>query len=107
MVLWRLPKPVAGSSHIYKYRLYYGRGGVRIVGYDNERLKGDHRHLDGKESSYSFTSVDQLVSDLSDAAVRGHGAIALFCASGFQNKSTECRNCDFPYLQEGHNQLTM
>ena len=54
MVLWRLPKPVAASSHMYKYRLYYGRGGVRIVGYDNERLKGDHRHLDGKESRYSL-----------------------------------------------------
>jgi hypothetical protein len=63
MVLWRLPQPVAGSRHLYKYRLYYGRGGVRIVGYDNERPKGDHRHLDGKESPYLFTSVDQLVSD--------------------------------------------
>ncbi len=63
MVLWRLPHPVAGSRHLYKYRLYYGRGGVRIVGYDNERPKGDHRHLDGKESRYLFTSVDQLVSD--------------------------------------------
>ena len=71
MVLWRLPKPVAGSSHMYKYRLYYGGGGVRIVGYDNERLKGDHRHLDGKESSYSFTGVDQLVSDfLADVRAR-------------------------------------
>ncbi|MFZ2109651.1 MAG: DUF6516 family protein [Roseiarcus sp.] len=48
---------------MYKYRLYNGRGSVRIVGYDNERLKGGHRHLDGKESSYSFASVDQLVSD--------------------------------------------
>jgi hypothetical protein len=63
MVLWRLPQPEAGSRHFYKYRLYYGRGGVRIVGYDNERPKGDHRHLDGKESAYLFTSVDQLVSD--------------------------------------------
>jgi hypothetical protein len=24
MVLWRLPQPVAGSRHLYKYRLYYG-----------------------------------------------------------------------------------
>jgi Family of unknown function (DUF6516) len=70
MVLWRLPKPLAGSSHMYKYRLHYGRDGV-LVGYDKERLKGDHRHLDGKESSYSFTSVDQLVSDfLADVRAR-------------------------------------
>jgi hypothetical protein len=70
MVLWRLPKPVAGSSHMYKYRFYYGRGGV-LVGYDNERMKGDHRHLDGKEGRYSFTSVDHLVSDfLADVRAR-------------------------------------
>jgi hypothetical protein len=71
MVLWRLPKPVAGSSHMYKYRLYYDWSGVRIVDYDNESLKDDHRHLDGKESCYSFTSVDQLVSDfLADVRAR-------------------------------------
>jgi hypothetical protein len=44
MVLWRVPEPVAGSGHPYKYRLYFGRSGVRLVGYDNERGKGDHRH---------------------------------------------------------------
>jgi len=27
-----------------KYSLFYGRAGSRIVGYDNERDKGDHRH---------------------------------------------------------------
>ena len=37
--------------------------GVRIVGFDNERGKGDHCHIDGKESAYAFTSVDQLLED--------------------------------------------
>jgi hypothetical protein len=56
---------------MYKYRLYYDWSGVRIVDYDNERIKGDHRHLDGKEGRYSFTSVDQLVSDfLADVRAR-------------------------------------
>lgn len=63
MVLWQLPQPVIGSAHIYKYRLYYGRNGVRVVGYDNERLKGDHRHLDGDESRYEFIDVDRLIED--------------------------------------------
>lgn len=45
MVIWRVPQAVAGSRHTVKYRLYYGRDGIRIVGYDNERNKGDHRHL--------------------------------------------------------------
>lgn len=63
IVIWKLPKPVPGSWHSYKYRLYFGRNGVRIVGYDNERGKGDHRHLDGVETSYDFTSPDKLVED--------------------------------------------
>lgn len=63
MCVWRVPQPVFGSSHFYKYRLFYGRNGRRIVGYDNERGKGDHCHLDGKEYPYSFSSVDQLVDD--------------------------------------------
>jgi len=33
------------------------------VGYDNERGKGDHRHFQGKETSYKFTTVEQLVAD--------------------------------------------
>lgn len=63
MVIWRVPQPVAGCSHPYKYRLFYGRNGVRIVGYDNERGKGDHRHMDGRERRYRFTTVEALVEE--------------------------------------------
>jgi hypothetical protein len=63
MVIWRVQKPIRGSEHAYKYRLFYGRTGKRIVGYDNERPKGDHRHLDGKEEPYQFTNVETLVRD--------------------------------------------
>lgn len=63
MVIWRLPSPVSGSIHHYKYRLYFGRAGIRIVGFDNERGKGDHKHIDGVETPYVFTTVDQLVAD--------------------------------------------
>jgi hypothetical protein len=69
MVIWQTPEPVAGSRHRYKYRLYYGRAGKRLVGYDNERGKGDHRHRRGREHSYNFTTVEALVSDfLTDVA---------------------------------------
>ena len=61
--IWRVPQPVEGSAHNYKYRLFYGRAGRRLVGYDNERPKGDHRHLDGVEEPYSFTTVEDLVRD--------------------------------------------
>lgn len=63
LVIWEVPKPVLGSRHHYKYRLYYGKEGVRIVGYDNERGKGDHKHLRDTEHPYTFTTIDALVKD--------------------------------------------
>lgn len=71
MVIWRLPRAVIGCDHPYKYRLYYGRRGVRYVGYDNERGKGDHRHLGAREEIYLFQNVETLVRDfLADVEVR-------------------------------------
>ncbi len=63
MVIWSVPTPVVGSKHAYKYRLYFGRDGSRIVCFDNERGKGDHRHVDGRELPYEFRDVDRLVAD--------------------------------------------
>ena len=63
MVIWQVPRPVEGSAHAYKYRLFYGRDGVRIVGHDNERPKSDHCHLDGRERPYEFTTVAALLED--------------------------------------------
>ena len=63
MVLWRVPSPVLPSAHDLKYSLFYGRPGVREVGYDNERGKGDHRHFEGAEAEYAFTTVEQLMED--------------------------------------------
>ncbi len=63
MVIWKVPQPVPGSNHSYKYRLFYGYSGKRVVGYDNERPKGDHRHRDGKEEPYKFVDVEMLVRD--------------------------------------------
>jgi hypothetical protein len=71
MVIWRLPEPVPPTSHGFKYRLVYVREGVRIVGFDNERGKGDHCHLDGTERPYAFAGLDQLIEDfISEVAKR-------------------------------------
>jgi hypothetical protein len=43
--------------------LFYGRQGERIAGYDNERGKDDHRHIDGREKPYDFSTVEILVAD--------------------------------------------
>lgn len=63
IVVWEVPEPIEGSSHRYKYRCYFGRDGRRIVGYDNERGKGDHRHLGNREFAYDFRDIPTLVAD--------------------------------------------
>lgn len=63
MKIWQLPTASSERPHGLKYSLYYGRGGERIVGYDNERGKGDHRHYRGREEAYDFASVEQLIAD--------------------------------------------
>ncbi len=63
MVIWQLPEPSEERPHGLKYRLFYGRDGVRQVGYDNERGKGDHKHIGKVEIPYKFTTVEQLVAD--------------------------------------------
>jgi hypothetical protein len=65
--IWHVPQPVPGSKHRLKYSLFYGRRGKRLVGYDNERGKGDHRHFGDTQRPYSFSTPEQLIEDfLSD-----------------------------------------
>jgi len=63
MKIWQLAKPVRGSTHRLKYSLFYGFAGERLVGYDNEPGKGDHRHTEGKEEQYAFSTVETLMAD--------------------------------------------
>jgi hypothetical protein len=61
--VWRLDLPTTERPHSLKYSLVYGRRGERIVGYDNERGKGDHRHYRGREERYLFVSFERLLAD--------------------------------------------
>ena len=63
MVIWQLPTSNAERPHGLKYRLYFGRDGQRMVGYDNERGKGDHKHILDVEKRYKFTTAEKLVAD--------------------------------------------
>lgn len=63
MVVWRVPRPVPPAAHAFKYRLVFVRGGERLVGYDNERGKGDHKHLLGQQMVYVFVDIDRLIAD--------------------------------------------
>ena len=62
-VIWRLPRKTIDRPHGYKYRLYYGRDGVRLLGFDNERPKGDHFHRGDVEASYVFDGPEKLIDD--------------------------------------------
>jgi len=63
MTIWELPQAVAERQHALKYSLFYGRDGQRLVGYDNERGKGDHKHVGAVETRYKFVSIEKLVAD--------------------------------------------
>lgn len=63
IVVWDVPKALAGSQHTFKYRLFYGKAGERILGYDNEQPKGDHKHIGQQELRYQFVSPEQLIDD--------------------------------------------
>jgi hypothetical protein len=67
--VWLVPEPVPPSEHRFKYSFFFGRPGVRLVLFDNERGKGDHKHIREVESDYAFESVEKLTADFL-AAVR-------------------------------------
>lgn len=46
-----------------KYSLVYIHKEKRILGYDNERTKGHHKHYFDKEIPYEFENVGKLFSD--------------------------------------------
>jgi hypothetical protein len=61
--IWQLPEATAERPHGLKYSLFYGRAGKRIVGYDNETGKGDHRHYGLREEPYGFVCMERLMQD--------------------------------------------
>lgn len=72
-VVWRVPVPVGPSGHAYKYRLAYIVDGQTVVGFGNERGKGDHCHIGGIQRSYRLSvcaSSSRLLPAGSRKAVR-------------------------------------
>ena len=63
--IWHLPEKNDDYVHGFKYSLYCGLNGKTIVRYDNEKGKGDHRHIGPYETEmpYSFVSLAKLLTD--------------------------------------------
>ena len=63
LLVWRLPQPVPGSAHDFKYSLALVADGACVMRYDNENGKGDHKHVDGREVPYRFRGLAALQDD--------------------------------------------
>lgn len=63
LVVWRVPAPVRGSEHAFKYRLALIVDGACVLRYDNEAGKGDHKHIGGKQIPYTFSNPETLLID--------------------------------------------
>ncbi len=63
IVIWRVPAPLMGSFHHYKYRLAFIENDICILRYDNEAGKGDHKHYGKREFDYHFIGLDELRRD--------------------------------------------
>jgi hypothetical protein len=60
--IWKVPK----SDHYpegVKYSFFATQGGKVLVGYDNHKPKGHHRHFGGIEGPYFFAGFDKLRND--------------------------------------------
>lgn len=63
IVIWRVPSPVRGSKHAFKYRLAHVVDGVCVLRFDNETDNADHRHVGELEIPYAFVSPGRLIDD--------------------------------------------
>ena len=63
IVVWALDAPLSPCTHRFKYRLFFGTAEACRIRYDNELGKGDHRHPDGLEASYTFSTLEALLAD--------------------------------------------
>ena len=62
LVIWRVAQPIDPCTDLFKYRLYFGKNNQCFIRYDNERGKGDHRHVGQCEEHYRFESLEELVA---------------------------------------------
>ena len=64
VVIWQLPEPSDERPHGLKYRLNYCTAdGATLVRYDNEKGKGDHKHIGNEQEPYTFKDIDTLLDD--------------------------------------------
>ena len=73
MRMWRVPAAVPPSPHEFKYSLFHGRPGEVVVLFDNERGKGDHRHIGTAERKTALGRPPAAGSRVKTANARSGG----------------------------------
>ena len=63
-VTYQVPEPVPPSLHRFKDRLVFAGAGERVVGFEKERGKGDHKHIDALERPHPVSHVETQMNDL-------------------------------------------
>ena len=63
--IWKVPISEK-MPYGLKYSLVYIVKNRRVIGYDNYRHKGDHRHYLGTERPYVFQSLRKLAQDFNE-----------------------------------------
>ncbi len=64
IIIWRLSYISTERPHGLKYRLNYCLAdGSILVRYDNKKGKADHKHIEGVQLLYEFSSIRQLLLD--------------------------------------------
>lgn len=74
VAIWHVSQPIPPSAHGFKYRLAYVVAGQCVVRYDNERGKGDHRHVGSVTTPYTFSTPEQLMADFNADITRWNDA---------------------------------
>lgn len=57
---------ILGSQHQYKYSLAYIVDNICVMRYDNERGKGDHKHIGDREYPVKFTTIKNLIASFQE-----------------------------------------
>lgn len=63
LLVWHVPNPVPGSAHDFRYSLALVVDDTRVLRYDNEAGKGDHKHVGGREVRYEFVDLPSMQVD--------------------------------------------
>lgn len=96
LVLWRVPKPVPGSTHPFKYRLAYVVNGTCVVRYDNESETAKRLELLKALCGAGPVSIREAARRVGRDVKAVHGEVTALLKAGVIDRTDDGRIV-FPY----------